>query len=258
MNNPIRFTKGSDSTVEGWGMPFFGPFAGDDGIGRDFDGEFFSPQTDFLFDWFKGSRPFLYQHTWDARVGTDPMGDVVNFEKRKEGIWVQAQLDLRSKWYEAIRALIGEEALSFSSGAYPAGVVVAKSGEILRWPWVELTATPTPANPYASIAAMKAMDWPPLPTTVDLSETTADEEIEGRHLRIIGVKAAWSASYINALPDSAFACKDASGRHYPHHDASGKLDMPHLRNAMSRIGDPANVQCGKRHLQAHMTAEMGS
>ena len=186
MKSPIRFAKGSDTTVEGWGMPFFGPFAGDDGIGRDFDGEFFSPQTDFLFDWFKGSRPFLYQHTWDARVGTDPMGDVVNFEKRKEGIWVQAQLDLRSKWYEAIRQLIGEEALSFSSGAYPAGVVVAKSGEILRWPWVELTATPTPANPYASIAAMKAMDLPPLPL-VNGGTTTADEEIVHRRLRIVGV-----------------------------------------------------------------------
>ena len=84
-------------------------------------------------------------------------------------------------------------------------------------------------------------------------------ETPTRQIRIVGVKAAWSASYINALPDSAFACKDASGRHYPHHDASGKLDMPHLRNAMSRIGDPANVQCGKRHLMAHAEAEgMGS
>jgi len=186
MKSPIRFAKGSDTTVEGWGMPFFGPFAGDDGIGRDFDGEFFSPKTDFLFDWFKGSRPFLYQHTWDARVGTDPMGDVVNFEKRKEGIWVQAQLDLRSKWYEAIRELIGEEALSFSSGAYPAGVVVAKSGEILRWPWVELTATPTPANPYASIAAMKSLDPPPIVPETDLARVTW--QAPRRRLRIVGVR----------------------------------------------------------------------
>jgi hypothetical protein len=134
------------------------------------------------------------------------MGDVVNFEKRKEGIWVQAQLDLRSKWYEAIRQLIGEEALSFSSGAYPAGVVVAKSGEILRWPWVELTATPTPANPYASIAAMKAMDWPPFPDKgIDAikfvessapAEVTEDAETVGlavprtRRLVIVGVRGA--------------------------------------------------------------------
>lgn len=183
-SDPIHFAKGSDTTIEGWGMPFFGPFAGDDGIGRDFDGEYFSPKTDFLFDWFKGERPLLYQHTWDAKVGTDALGGVVTHEKRKDGIWVQAQLDLRSKWYEAIRELVGQEALSFSSGAYPAGVVVAKSGEILRWPWVELTATPTPANPYASIAAMKSLDWPPL---VNVEPSTADEEIVPRRLRIVGV-----------------------------------------------------------------------
>ena len=92
MKSPIRFAKGSDTTVEGWGMPFFGPFAGDDGIGRDFDGEFFSPQTDFLFDWFKGERPLLYQHTWDAKVGTDALGGVVTHEKRKDGIWVHPAL----------------------------------------------------------------------------------------------------------------------------------------------------------------------
>ena len=67
-----------------------------------------------------------------------------------------------------------------------AGVVVAKSGEILRWPWVELTATPTPANPYASIAAMKSLDPPPL---VNVEPSTADEEVDPlrRRLRIVGV-----------------------------------------------------------------------
>jgi hypothetical protein len=61
----------------------------------------------------------------------------------------------------------------------------------------------------------------------------------------------WSSAYINDLPDSAFACIDGDGRHYPHHDASGKLDLPHLRAALSRIGDASNTQCGKRHLEAH-------
>jgi hypothetical protein len=63
--------------------------------------------------------------------------------------------------------------------------------------------------------------------------------------------AEWTTAYINDLPDSAFACVDGDGRHYPHHDATGKLDLPHLRAALSRIGDPDNAQCGKGHLQAH-------
>lgn len=70
--------------------------------------------------------------------------------------------------------------------------------------------------------------------------------------------AEWTAAYINDLPDSAFACIDDAGRHYPHHDASGAVDLPHLRAALSRIGDTANAQCGKGHLQAHAkTAGVG-
>lgn len=65
--------------------------------------------------------------------------------------------------------------------------------------------------------------------------------------------AEWSTAYINDLPDSAFACPEQ--RKYPHHDASGKLDLPHLRAALSRVGDPDNEQCGKAHLQAHARAE---
>lgn len=61
-------------------------------------------------------------------------------------------------------------------------------------------------------------------------------------------EAVWSASAINDLPDSAFlyiepgGTKDADGkttprslRHFPVKDASGKVDLPHLRNALARI-----------------------
>ena len=239
---PVHFVKGSDAIVEGWGMPFFGPAKGEDGIGRDLDGEFFSPNTDFLFDWFRGERPTLYQHTWDKAIGTDRLGGVVGHEKREQGIWVRTQLDIRSQWYEAVRELIGSDALSFSSGAYPAGVVVSKAGEILRWPWVEMTLTPSPMNPYASLAALKAIDLPPLPP------------FYRPRLLVTGVRATWSSSYINALPDGAFACIDSAGRHYPHHNAQGALDLPHLRAALSRLGDMSNVQCGHRHLEAHARA----
>lgn len=77
-------------------------------------------------------------------------------------------------------------------------------------------------------------------------------------------KEEWDTAYINDLPDSAFACiepggkKDDEGkttprslRHYPHHDKSGNLDLPHLRNALARIADKSNIQCGKNHLLAH-------
>lgn len=57
----------------------------------------------------------------------------------------------------------------------------------------------------------------------------------------------WDTSFINSLPDSAFALvvkgeKDKEGktvprtnRNLPHHGSSGKVDVPHLRNAMARV-----------------------
>lgn len=63
-----------------------------------------------------------------------------------------------------------------------------------------------------------------------------------------GIKAVWTAAYINGLPDSAFLYiepggeKDDEGkttprslRHFPYKDADGNIDLPHLRNALSRI-----------------------
>ena len=60
--------------------------------------------------------------------------------------------------------------------------------------------------------------------------------------------AEWSTAYMNDLPDSAFlyiepgGSKDSEGktkprslRHFPYKDASGAVDLPHLRNALSRI-----------------------
>jgi len=57
----------------------------------------------------------------------------------------------------------------------------------------------------------------------------------------------WGTKYINDLKDSAFAFivkgeKDESGktvprtnRNLPHHKTNGDVDLPHLRNAMSRV-----------------------
>jgi len=81
-------------------------------------------------------------------------------------------------------------------------------------------------------------------------------------------EAEWDTSYINDLPDSAFAViskgghKDEQGktvprtlRHLPHHKADGSLDLPHLRNALARLSQtdltPEERAEAKRHLCAH-------
>jgi hypothetical protein len=46
-----------------------------------------------------------------------------------------------------------------SSGSLPNFVRTdAKTGEILVWPYIEQTLTPTPANPYSRVVAAKAVD----------------------------------------------------------------------------------------------------
>jgi len=253
MTEPVKFVKGSDTLVEGLAMPYFGPFKSADGVGRDLEGEFFSPATDFAFEMFEGRRPLLYQHGLDAAVQREVIGRVADHKAVDKGVWAQAQLARRSEWYEAVRALIeDDEALGFSSGTLSyLAMVDGKSGEILRWPWIELSLTPTPANPYAVAGAVKSLAevarlfTPEPPLTVDPETKT---------MRVATFRAAWSAQYISDLPDGAFACRDSAGRHYPHHDAGGQLDLPHLRNALARLNQPGNVQCGRAHLESHARA----
>lgn len=77
----------------------------------------------------------------------------------------------------------------------------------------------------------------------------------------------WSTSYINDLPDSAFAYiapggkKDADGkttprskRFFPHHDATGKVDKGHVDNAAARIPDSDLAAAAKDKAEAHIEA----
>jgi len=75
----------------------------------------------------------------------------------------------------------------------------------------------------------------------------------------------WSTAYVNNLPDSSFLWieqggkKDQDGktvprslRHLPYKDANGKVDLPHLRNAIARI--PQMTGGNKTSLQAKARA----
>lgn len=100
----------------------------------------------------------------------------------------------------------------------------------------EITATPIPANGETRVVSWKALSEEVFPAWA-LEAAAAGE-----------FKAVWTTAYINDLPDSAFLYiepggeKDADGkttprslRHFPYKDASGAVDLPHLRNALARI-----------------------
>lgn len=144
----VKFVDGSGDEIEGLLAPWGGIHNG-----RDLDGQFFSNRTDFCLDWYKGDRPLLWNHGLDSEAQTEVVGRIKSVEiKADSGAWMRAQLDRQTKYFEAIRQMVKEGKLFLSSGAMAHLVQVdAKTGEILRWPLVEGSATSTPSNLLATV-----------------------------------------------------------------------------------------------------------
>lgn len=241
--------------IGGWGIPFGGPVKG-----LDLEGEAFTPDTNFCFDWFPNEgRPLLYEHGTDPTLKLDVIGrQTAKFVDPQQGVWVEAQLNMAHRYAGLIMDLAKKGVLGFSSGAL--GGYVRRQGEkIMQWPWIEQTLTPRPANPYALIP----------PDAIKHLEAMGDEPPASLQEAL---KATWDTAYVNNLPDSAFAVvldggkKDSDGktvprdlRKLPHHNADGSVDLPHLRNALARAPQtdmPAAAHAeAQAHLEAHAKAE---
>jgi len=102
-------------------------------------------------------------------------------------------------------------------------------------------------------------------TQIDLPLSRMEDVI------LVAPKAVWDTSYINDLPDSAFLYietggkKDSEGktiprskRHFPYKDSSGKIDLPHLRNAIARIPQSNALELNKDALQSRARRLLGS
>lgn len=223
MLHAVKMAEGADDILEGLGIPYGGPHNG-----KDIEGEAFTKSTDLCTDWFgPGERPLLYHHGLDNDAGTSVVGRVADYKATDKGVWTKVQLDRQSDYFDAIKELVDQGKLFFSSGAMAHLVRRKKSGEITRWPWVELSLTPTPANLLAEV----------------------DFETAEKHFDAAGVKSA-TFSAIKAMSESSdtsggydvndnsvgasgkgdFAYVDSNGRgHLPIHDAA------HVRAALARF-----------------------
>lgn len=154
-NTAMKFAEGTDNIIEGLAVPFGGPKGG-----KDLQGEAFGPDTDLALEWFpEEGRPVIYHHGLDEGMKTALVGRQIERAMQDAGHWVKVQLDKRNRYFEQIRQMVERGELSFSSGSLGHLVEVEKeSGSIKSWPWVELSLTPTPANPDASVYAVKASD----------------------------------------------------------------------------------------------------
>lgn len=96
-----------------------------------------------------------------------------------------------------------------------------------------------------------------------------DREFATKHF------AEWSTAYKNNLPDSSFLYIEAGGkkdsegktvprslRHFPVKDANGKVDLPHVRNALARLaqsdlGNKSSLIATARRMLSNATSTKG-
>jgi hypothetical protein len=112
---------------------------------KDAQGEYFTPDTDFALDYY-ANRPALYHHTLDATLGGLKVGTIDTLKLDEAGLWAEAQIEEHNAYVQKIRELVDKGVLGWSSGSVPHWVDVDKSGQIKRWPIVEGSLTPTPAD----------------------------------------------------------------------------------------------------------------
>jgi HK97 family phage prohead protease len=133
---------GDTGMVEGYLVPFT------TAAQKDFYDTYFDRATDYdLSNWPLEGKNVLYHHGHDDTMAVRTIGRVVKGRVDDIGLWVQAQLDLRDEYENAIYALAKRGKIGWSSGAVPASVSVADDGHMERWYVVEASMTPIPATP---------------------------------------------------------------------------------------------------------------
>ena len=118
---------------------------------RDLQGEYFTPDTDLGLEWY-AQRPALYHHGLDGDMQAATVGVIDTLKMDDTGLWAEAQLDLRKRYVQAVMRLVEKGALGWSSGSLPHLVQVDGDGHIRRWPIVEGSLTPTPAEPRHTVS----------------------------------------------------------------------------------------------------------
>lgn len=113
---------------------------------KDLQRQYFTKATDLWLDKLP-VVPALFHHGLDKTVDLSVVGRRVKAQVDDQGVWVKHWLDKSSEYWAWLEPLLRAEALYLSPGSAGHLVRVAKkSGELLSYPIVEDTLTPTPAQ----------------------------------------------------------------------------------------------------------------
>lgn len=156
MNSPLALKAFEDGRIGGYLIRYGNAHQ------KDLEGEYFTPETNFELGWYP-NRPVLFHHGL-ADEGTTAIGVITDIRPNNEGLWAEAILDINHEdtqirqFARRAYALVKAGKLGWSSGSTPHLVKTDRDGRITRWPIVEGSLTPTPAEPggRTSVSALKS------------------------------------------------------------------------------------------------------
>ena len=142
----IKSQTDTEAVVAGYGVVFGG---------KDLEGETFTKETELELGYVP-VKSIFYDHTLDAKANGS-LGKTLSEEIDDVGVWVEAQIDRSKDYANAVLELVGQGIIGFSSGT-ASHLARRKNGKILRWPVVEYSLTPTPAEPRTlGVSQIKAL-----------------------------------------------------------------------------------------------------
>lgn len=174
------------------------------------------------------------------------------YDEEQETVMVNAALwgHYYPKTVEKVRKLYADKKLNVSMElSYPKDTLVANSDGSqtpTEGTFSGMGFVGTPGDPRSMVYLMASMEE----EEKGMQETSVMDVIKKIGAMLLGGStseeeqaATLSTTSRNDLPDSSFACPEK--RKYPVKHKDGSIDLPHLRNAMARVSDPNNDQCGK-------------
>jgi putative serine protease XkdF len=265
-----EFHKTSDGIAYGWavvstidGTPY-----------QDLQGDYIPADTipAVAADFMMRARVGKDMHTGDqvadvlfAWPATDEINKGVEYSGRKTGLLIgwrpydKALLDKIAAGERVGFSIGGElhesdtETVGKFSKAATGAAGTAQRRTFRAWKLNEISLVDVPAQEHALVGVVK-------------SATGAAKLVIAS-----AVKAVWSTAEINDLPDSSFLYIESGGekddagkttprslRHFPYKDAEGKIDLPHLRNAISRIPQSSLPQDVRDKLQVRAETLLGA
>ena len=139
-----------DGKIGGFGIRYT------DAKHKDLQGDYFTPDSNLWLEHYP-EVPLLYQHGMDDTLDTRVIGKAVA-QPKDEGVWYEAQLNLRDEYENLIYELAKAGKLGYSSGSISHLVRREPDGKLAQWPVVEMTLTPNPAaGPHlTSVGAVRS------------------------------------------------------------------------------------------------------